>query len=123
MAELETLHCVLGDHDWERERKRGKKPQNCPTHKPVASEADLEERERLREERRIAAAVERNRATILAHAAEAKQRGCKCKYDPDASWIELVRMGSGCTGSDGSIGSGGGWVCPELDRLRRDMNG
>lgn len=32
---LETLHCKIGDHDFERERKRGVKPRNCPEHKPV----------------------------------------------------------------------------------------
>lgn len=35
----ESLHCENGDHDWTRERKRGKKPTSCPEHKqqPVRS--------------------------------------------------------------------------------------
>lgn len=26
----ETLHCTAGDHKWEREIKRGRKPKSCP---------------------------------------------------------------------------------------------
>jgi len=120
MAELETLHCELGDHSWERERKRGKKPKNCPVHKPQIDPVDLEERERLREEKRIEAAAERMRQKITEHAAEARERRCKCVYDPNASWVDLVKMGAGCTGS---THGGAGWVCPELDRLRRSLQG
>jgi len=29
---METLHCEIGDHDWTRESKRGRKPPNCPEH-------------------------------------------------------------------------------------------
>lgn len=31
------LHCLIGDHKWEREAKRGRKPSSCPDHKPIAS--------------------------------------------------------------------------------------
>lgn len=31
----EILHCELGNHKWDRERKRGVKPRNCPDHQPV----------------------------------------------------------------------------------------
>ena len=27
-----TLHCQAGDHDWERESQRGRKPHSCPDH-------------------------------------------------------------------------------------------
>lgn len=29
---VETLYCQEGDHDWEREVKKGKKPLSCPKH-------------------------------------------------------------------------------------------
>jgi hypothetical protein len=32
---MTKLHCQLGNHDWERESKRGRKPINCPVHAPV----------------------------------------------------------------------------------------
>lgn len=121
MPELETLHCALGDHDWQRERKRGKKPQNCPTHKPVVEAVDLEERERIQAERRAAATAERIRSVIKAHAKTARERGCKCKYDPNMSMMDLQHMGAGCKGS--TPNGGGGWVCAELDLLRRTLKG
>lgn len=31
---MRTLHCEIGDHDWERESQRGRLPRNCPTHQP-----------------------------------------------------------------------------------------
>ena len=27
-----TLHCQAGDHDWERQSQRGRKPHSCPEH-------------------------------------------------------------------------------------------
>lgn len=35
-----TLHCVAGDHPWEREKKRGVRPKNCPEHS--LSETEIE---------------------------------------------------------------------------------
>lgn len=32
-SETETLHCINGDHDYQRPRSRGRKPVNCPDHK------------------------------------------------------------------------------------------
>lgn len=36
MPNTVTLHCKAGNHSWERERKRGRKPENCPEHSPKA---------------------------------------------------------------------------------------
>lgn len=36
----QTLHCVKGDHEWERPSQRGKLPVNCPNHveaKPIST--------------------------------------------------------------------------------------
>lgn len=35
-----TLYCQAGDHNWERESQRGRKPHSCPDHidNPVVSE-------------------------------------------------------------------------------------
>lgn len=53
MAEFVTLHCELGDHDWERPKARGARPKNCPNHQPVAaSPLDPEERIRRQQEGR-----------------------------------------------------------------------
>lgn len=35
---MRTLHCQLGDHDWQREPQRGQLPKNCPIHKPAKPE-------------------------------------------------------------------------------------
>lgn len=32
---IEKLYCENGQHSWERESKRGKKPKNCPDHMPT----------------------------------------------------------------------------------------
>lgn len=32
---IEILYCENGDHEWQRESKRGKKPKNCPNHTPT----------------------------------------------------------------------------------------
>ncbi len=34
--QLETLRCKEGGHDWQRPVKRGRRPANCPDHKPKA---------------------------------------------------------------------------------------
>jgi 8-oxo-dGTP pyrophosphatase MutT (NUDIX family) len=32
---FEELYCTQGKHKWTRDKKRGKKPHNCPEHKPI----------------------------------------------------------------------------------------
>lgn len=67
MAELETLHCAKGDHDWTREKKRGKKPNNCPEHTPEKpAPLDPEERIRRQQEGRKAKQAEKDAAGIAA---------------------------------------------------------
>lgn len=40
----ELLHCQLGDHPWNRERKRGRKPTSCPEHAAEAEQAKQAQR-------------------------------------------------------------------------------
>lgn len=35
-----TLYCQAGDHDWERESQRGRKPHSCPDHQEVEVTSD-----------------------------------------------------------------------------------
>jgi hypothetical protein len=37
---VQTLHCEIGNHSWERPSARGVKPHNCPEHKPVGNLID-----------------------------------------------------------------------------------
>lgn len=62
-AETETLHCEAGDHEWARERKRGKKPVNCPEHA-----AEIK-------------AAKQNDALAKARAVRAKQREEKLRWE------------------------------------------
>lgn len=67
MAESETLHCEKGNHDWTREKKRGKKPKNCPDHTPQPTPAlDPEERIRRQQEGRRAKQAERDAEGVAA---------------------------------------------------------
>lgn len=36
-AAMVTLHCAIGDHDWQRPSQRGRKPLNCPDHTEVTT--------------------------------------------------------------------------------------
>ena len=56
--EMETLFCERGQHDWSRERKRGKKPLNCPEHVPKKQLLDPAERIRRQQEGRAARKLE-----------------------------------------------------------------
>jgi hypothetical protein len=38
---MPILHCEIGNHDWERESKRGRLPKNCPEHSPIKDEIKL----------------------------------------------------------------------------------
>jgi hypothetical protein len=35
LQNIETLFCERGKHKWTRDKKQGKKPHNCPKHKPI----------------------------------------------------------------------------------------
>jgi hypothetical protein len=66
MADTDTLFCEAGQHEWQREKKRGKKPKNCPDHQPIVSKATMppEEAARRRAEGRARAKAERDKAGI-----------------------------------------------------------
>lgn len=62
---LEVLHCQEGDHEWKRERKRGRKPVNCPDHRPVLETLESQERlDRLAEGRRKASLAKAQQAAV-----------------------------------------------------------
>src|SRR4051794_35698878 len=52
MAETVMLFCEIGQHEWQREKRRGAKPKNCPNHQPVKETLDPEERIRRQQEGR-----------------------------------------------------------------------
>lgn len=52
MEETDTLYCKAGEHEWERPKKRGMKPANCPEHTEQKKTITREEHQkRLREGR------------------------------------------------------------------------
>jgi hypothetical protein len=66
MADTDTLYCELGQHEWQREKKRGKKPKSCPQHKPQVARTTMppEEAARRRQEGRARAKAERDKDGI-----------------------------------------------------------
>lgn len=115
---IETLYCKAGEHEWDRERKRGKKPVNCPEHTTAREQADREAHmEKMRLAREAAAAA--RRAAIIAETIETQEaQGCRCPIKATMTLRGLNRLSGGCTG----VQMGGpGWVCPVLDRLRRRL--
>jgi len=38
MADMVTLKCEIGLHEWQRPAQRGRKPKNCPDHQPPKQE-------------------------------------------------------------------------------------
>jgi hypothetical protein len=117
MTVTETLTCTKGQHEWQRERKRGKKPVNCPEHtitKIVMTEAQRE----AAELRKIAARAERTerekKGKLMEKLAETKARypKCTCPFPKNPTVEQVVSVSPGC----GDTKSG---VCPRLDALRR----
>lgn len=105
----ETLICAEGQHTWERERTRGRKPAYCPTHLPfivrsVAADSAVSTRENG-----SASAERRNRPVI--EQVLATRRSCQCEIRADMSNDQLMRMKS-CKVA---------FVCPVLDKLRRRL--
>jgi hypothetical protein len=76
---METLFCEIGQHEWERESKRGRKPSNCPEHTSTGAivrkvEKAQENKQKVREgletaiaglSARVAAATEIDDAAYL----------------------------------------------------------
>jgi hypothetical protein len=64
LSDTVTLFCEEGQHSWERERRRGKAPKNCPDHKPSRAKLSPEEAQRRRQEGRARAKAERDVAGV-----------------------------------------------------------
>lgn len=109
-TKYQTLHCEAGDHDYDWPVKRGRKPRNCPAHKPAVSAPAGITGESLAV--RIQGALDR-----------AKERSihCLCDIRTDMTRDELTDLKAGCTASPrgGMAGDGAGYVCPVLDSVRR----
>lgn len=117
MAETVTLWCELGEHHWERPRKRGRKPINCPEHQPVAIDqpakisvvsrgdalAKAREVRVSRSDERVWEAIERILTT----------QTCNCDLRPGMKADDLRELGAGCTAPR--------YVCPVLDAYRRRL--
>jgi DNA-directed RNA polymerase specialized sigma24 family protein len=107
----ETLFCEAGKHDWTRDRKRGKKPRNCPQHQTEKDTADREERLRKMAEGRERAQAEERRRKLEEVLNKPLRESCTCVIKPDVTLEELKRM-RGCKE---------GYVCSRLDRARRAL--
>lgn len=99
MTVLRTLYCALGDHDWEAPVKRGRKPLNCPDHRPATPTA-APEKEHVGYARIIEEALADPRAV-----------DCHCAFTDGMTFDDLVTLGGGCTMPS--------FCCPTLDRIRR----
>lgn len=124
---METLRCELGDHDWQRERQRGKKPANCPEHRPNAISAPPSNKTTDHQAKVIEQILEAPRASQ-----------CRCGLKPKSTPAEIHALEGGCTTSAWRIQQyrdkgielspvemlalGTGYVCPVLDKVRRALN-
>lgn len=111
----QTLFCKAGQHEWEREVKRGKRPQNCPEHTPTpATVLPVDGEDPLVKARRKSAATRTKKAQELIWDQVQSYRklmgGCGCDLRPGMTHDDLLRLGTGCTSN---------WVCPVLDKYRR----
>lgn len=92
---MRILYCEIGEHDYEAPVKRGRRPRNCPEHRPAfampAAHSD--------------AGIRR----IIEEAMNADQ--CTCPLRPDMTFDELVALEGGCCEP--------AFICPNLDRVRR----
>lgn len=100
-----TLHCELGDHDWEAPRKRGAGPKNCPEHRPTPA-INLD---KMQDGRRIKGQVEREKKIreII------EGRSCRCGIEPNMNDTELRALYPGCCDP---------WhICSVLDTVMRSV--
>ena len=75
-------------------------------------------RERMRAIRRARAAKAKadagRRATVIREElGRPRAKGCRCPITPSSTLEDLLALGAGCTG--------GRWVCPTLDAIRRRL--
>lgn len=117
---IQTLHCQAGNHKWERETKRGRKPVNCPDHAAtVVTEAKPKDKS--------TSSIDGVATRILEAQRARPTYSCKCDFEiPGLTWDKLREMGAGCTGASRSsgfkAGDQGGYVCSTLDAVRRAVD-
>lgn len=113
-TKYQTLHCESGDHDYDWPVKRGRKPRNCPAHKPEPG-TEVKHHEGPEDLSRVI------RSTLDRLGKRAIN--CRCGIVPTMTRQQLTALGAGCTGrvhKPGDLaGSDPGYVCPTLDTIRR----
>ena len=95
---MPTLHCELGNHDWEREAKRGRVPKNCPDHQPLKPITVFQRSGSLGRERKE---QEDNKTSNLEHLipgiseflAQEKNEELWCEFGDGHSWQRESRRG------------------------------
>lgn len=106
----QTLHCQAGNHKWEREPKRGRKPINCPKHTGLTSTEDGTPIRKTPSTSNVDTTIQR----VLGEQHQRASFSCSCEFPPEMTWEQLVAMGAGCTGPQ--------FVCSTLDTIRRAVD-
>jgi hypothetical protein len=99
---METLVCEVGNHTWERESRRGKKPKRCPEHSSEINSKSLPADSTARTQDLIAEILSTPRAA-----------SCHCGLTVETSPAEIRAMESCCSPQ---------FICPTLDTVRRRLN-
>lgn len=105
MTQYKILHCGAGNHEYDWPVKRGKRPANCPGHKPSKQPISFSKTEDI---------SGKIRSVLDFH----QQRGtpCDCGIISQMTRDELTSLRAGCTEGVGFVS---GYVCPVLDSVRR----
>lgn len=107
----QTLYCNNGEHEWQRELKRGRVPTNCPEHKATATTLDeAEARTKRLQEGRQRQAQARRKIVIEEILGKPANARCRCGITPAIS-DDTLRKLTGCTDPI--------YVCSTLDAVRR----
>lgn len=109
MVKTVTLHCRLGNHEWERPSKRGRQPENCPEHKPAPGEMKRPLSDDAKVDKSHAYEKKR-RENIEAILSQARHMSCKCGITPDMTDEQLKKLRS-CTDPH--------YVCATLEQVHR----
>lgn len=102
----QKLWCEKGEHHWDRESVRGKRPKNCPDHKPVLTPEHLNKMQDGRS-RKAKAERERQILEILGN------KRCSCGIEPSMSDSELRSLYPGCCSPQ--------YICSTLDSVMRSV--
>jgi hypothetical protein len=103
-ARMETLHCAVGDHDFQWERKRGRRPQNCPEHSSAISRAISTSSLTQHQSELIRSILEHPRAA-----------SCRCGLSSESTPAEIrAKYAHSCTDPQ--------FICPTLDNIGRTLN-